>query len=258
MEKGGWEQIPGGGRQLLDALPVGVAVLEPAHPFRCVYSNPLFARWAWSGINPTPGASAEDVLSDAVSDAIEVLGRAVATRRPQLLTGVARSDGTRVPVAMVGPVVGAQDPSGATSLVVTALAGAEQALRLGADAGILPGLAEQIGNYSSLLGEPPSATIKNDGLTVHVERQIVERDGRRHRLTWTEWQLFSHFLRNPGTTFSRAALARVAWGEGFDARLNEVDVYISRVRRKVEADPKRPRLILTVRGVGYRLASSRG
>jgi len=247
-----------GGRELLDALPVGVAVLEPAHPFRCVYSNRLFSGWAWSGVNPIPGASAEDVLSDAVSERIEVLGRAVATRRPQLLTG-ARNGGNQMPVAVVGPVDEMQENGGPTSLVVTALADAEQALRVGADAGILPGLAEQLEMFASPLRLRflNSDQLKHDGLTVHAERQIVERDGRRLRLTWTEWQLFSHFLRNPGSTFSRAALARVAWGEGFDARLNEVDVYISRVRRKVEADPKRPRLILTIRGVGYRLAPAR-
>jgi DNA-binding response OmpR family regulator len=90
-------------------------------------------------------------------------------------------------------------------------------------------------------------------LKVYPDRRTVERDGRRQTLSQTEWQLFAFLLRQPGRTFTRRELAAGAWGPGYASRNGQAELYVSRVRRKVERDPQRPRIIETVRGTGYRL-----
>lgn len=92
-------------------------------------------------------------------------------------------------------------------------------------------------------------------LVVHVANHTVERGGRRQVLSPTEWQLFAFFLGHPDRTFDREQLARGAWGDGFERRRAEIDLYVFRVRRKVERQPRRPALIETVRNCGYRLTA---
>jgi DNA-binding response OmpR family regulator len=94
-----------------------------------------------------------------------------------------------------------------------------------------------------------------DGLRLYPDRRTVERDGRRQVLSQTEWQLFSFLLDNPGKVISRRELAAGAWGPGFASRGSQAELYVSRVRRRVERDPRHPRIIETVRGRGYRFAA---
>jgi DNA-binding response OmpR family regulator len=103
----------------------------------------------------------------------------------------------------------------------------------------------------SLLPTTEPVTVQD--LKVYPDRRTVERDGRRKVLSQTEWQLFAFLLRQPGRTFSRRELAAGAWGPGYASRSGQAELYVSRVRRKVERDPQRPRIIETVRGAGYRL-----
>jgi two-component system KDP operon response regulator KdpE len=90
-------------------------------------------------------------------------------------------------------------------------------------------------------------------LKVYPDRRTVERGGRRRTLSQTEWQLFAFLLRQPGRTFTRRELAAGAWGPGYASRSGQAELYVSRVRRKVEGDPTHPRIIETIRGSGYRL-----
>jgi two-component system, OmpR family, response regulator MtrA len=79
------------------------------------------------------------------------------------------------------------------------------------------------------------------------------RAGEEVPLTTTEFRLLCELARHAGQVLSRERLLDLVWGYQFlgDSRL--VDVAMQRLRAKVEADPARPRLITTVRGVGYRL-----
>lgn len=95
-------------------------------------------------------------------------------------------------------------------------------------------------------------------LKVYPDRRTVERDGRRQALSQTEWLLFAFLVANAGRTFSRRELAAGAWGPGYTSRAGQAELYVSRVRRKVERDPQQPRLIETVRGHGYRLVGEAG
>lgn len=100
--------------------------------------------------------------------------------------------------------------------------------------------------------QPPFAV---GDLKVYPDRRTVEREGRRQSLSQTEWQLFAFLVAHAGRTFTRQELAAGAWGPGYTARAGQAELYVSRVRRKVEREPQRPQLIETVRGHGYRLVA---
>jgi two-component system phosphate regulon response regulator OmpR len=87
-----------------------------------------------------------------------------------------------------------------------------------------------------------------------VERGELSRDGVPVRLTATEVQLMRIFAENMRRPVSRARLVEDLGRDGGHAQERAVDVQITRLRRKIEADPKQPRYLQTVRGEGYMLA----
>ncbi|MGH8047955.1 MAG: response regulator [Chthoniobacterales bacterium] len=91
-------------------------------------------------------------------------------------------------------------------------------------------------------------------LTMDVSRRIVTRDGKRIDLTAREFALLQLLLRSPGHVFTRTQICEKVWDYHFDPGTNLVNVYIQRLRQKVDADFT-PKLIRTVHGVGYYLAS---
>jgi len=100
---------------------------------------------------------------------------------------------------------------------------------------------------------PPHREIKMGLCLFDLERGELTKDGKRVKLTGSEAQLLKLFATNAGRPFSRSALC---------ARLNialerSVDVQVTRLRRKIEEDPKLPLYIQTVRGVGYVLVPDR-
>ena len=89
-------------------------------------------------------------------------------------------------------------------------------------------------------------------LTIDLSRNQVKRLDTPLDLTPTEFKLFIFLAQHPDQALSRQQIVEAVWG--FDAEAaNIVNVYIRRLREKVELDPSRPILILTVPGVGYRL-----
>ena len=81
--------------------------------------------------------------------------------------------------------------------------------------------------------------------------------GRRVELTPTEFQLLSAMARQPGRVFTRAQLLDAVHGVAFDSYERAIDAHVKNIRRKLEPDPRAPRYLLTVFGVGYRLADDR-
>jgi DNA-binding response OmpR family regulator len=93
-------------------------------------------------------------------------------------------------------------------------------------------------------------------LVVDRSRATVTRDGRQLNLTPTEYRLLVFLAQHPGQAFSRAQLIENVWGsdgEFYDAKT--VSVHVRRLREKIEAEPSNPKLLLTVPGIGYRLAT---
>jgi DNA-binding response OmpR family regulator len=74
--------------------------------------------------------------------------------------------------------------------------------------------------------------------------------------TALEFDLLLHFASNPGLVFSRAQLLDAVWGYSHDGYEHTVTTHINRLRTKLESDPMRPELILTVRGAGYKMRES--
>lgn len=89
-------------------------------------------------------------------------------------------------------------------------------------------------------------------LDVDVASHVVRRAGREIALTPLEFDLLAQLARHPGVVFTREKLLADVWGyhQAGDTRL--VNVHVQRLRAKIEHDPEKPRIVVTVRGVGYR------
>jgi two-component system, OmpR family, response regulator MprA len=90
------------------------------------------------------------------------------------------------------------------------------------------------------------------GLSLDPQTRETFRGGRRLELTRTEFALLELFLRNPRQVLTRNLIMERIWNYDFGPTSNPLEVYVSYLRRKTEADGE-PRLIQTVRGVGYAL-----
>jgi DNA-binding response OmpR family regulator len=91
------------------------------------------------------------------------------------------------------------------------------------------------------------------GLRIDLVRHEVAVAGRPVRLTRSELKLLSLLSEEPGRAFTRRELMHHLWDTTSAESDHACDVHISNLRRKLEDDPRRPRRIVTVRGVGYRL-----
>ncbi len=94
-------------------------------------------------------------------------------------------------------------------------------------------------------------------IQVDIARKQVTRDGKPVYLSGREFQLLRYFMERPGTTISRAELLRAVWGYDAGAFTRTVDVHVFSLRQKLEDEPSRPELIITIAGVGYKFAGSR-
>jgi two-component system response regulator RegX3 len=92
---------------------------------------------------------------------------------------------------------------------------------------------------------------------VDVGRKEVTRDGKPIYLSGREFQLLRYLMERAGNTISRAELLRAVWGYDAGAYTRTVDVHIFSLRQKLEEEPSRPELIITVSGVGYKFEGSR-
>ncbi|WNV76841.1 response regulator transcription factor [Geodermatophilus sp. DSM 44513] len=99
-----------------------------------------------------------------------------------------------------------------------------------------------------VLDEQPPAP-----LVLREESGTVHRGDEQLHLTLTEFRLLCELAASPGRVLSRQDLLQRVWEHGFFGDERLVDVHIRRLRTKVELDPGTPRIIVTVRGLGYRL-----
>jgi DNA-binding response OmpR family regulator len=96
--------------------------------------------------------------------------------------------------------------------------------------------------------------LSNGALMLWVSQHRVELRGQVLALSPKEYDLLKMLLRHPDRVFGRETLLRAVWGHDFVGDTRTVDVHVQRLRHKIEADPARPQLLLTVRGFGYKLA----
>jgi DNA-binding response OmpR family regulator len=97
------------------------------------------------------------------------------------------------------------------------------------------------------------SVLRNGEIEIQVSRREVRVRGQPVELTALEFDLLLYFAQHPGHVFSRAQLLDAVWGYSHEGYEHTVTTHINRLRAKLEADPMRPTVILTVRGAGYKL-----
>ncbi len=97
------------------------------------------------------------------------------------------------------------------------------------------------------------AVVRNAELEIRRAQREVRLGGRVLEFTALEFDLLLYFAQHPGRVFSRSQLLDAVWGYSHDGYEHTVTTHINRLRNKLEADAMRPRIILTVRGAGYKM-----
>ena len=109
---------------------------------------------------------------------------------------------------------------------------------------------------SATAATDPDIVLDSDparALVLSTSRGAVMLDGKDVALTVTEYRLLAELAQPPGRVLSRPALLEKVWEHGYYGDERIVDVHIRRLRTKIERDPGRPQVVVTVRGMGYRL-----
>jgi two-component system, OmpR family, response regulator RegX3 len=104
--------------------------------------------------------------------------------------------------------------------------------------------------------EREAKTIDAGSVRIDLGRHLVTVRGEPVNLTRSEFQVLRLLAEDPGQVFTRREIMEELWQSEFSGDVRACDVHISNLRQKVERDPQDPELVLTVRGVGYRLAES--
>jgi DNA-binding response OmpR family regulator len=99
---------------------------------------------------------------------------------------------------------------------------------------------------------PESEVYEAAGVRVDVPMMRAQLDGKALDLTPTEFQLLTALVKQPGRVFTRSQLLDAVHGVAFESYERAIDAHIKNLRKKVEASPSEPKLILTVHGIGYR------
>jgi DNA-binding response OmpR family regulator len=102
--------------------------------------------------------------------------------------------------------------------------------------------------------EPP--VLRHSALALDQGGHRLTVDGRSVELTPTEFALLATFMSAPGRVFSRLELLERIQGDAYEGYERTIDVHVKNIRAKIEPDPRQPRYIETVFGVGYRLAGA--
>jgi two-component system alkaline phosphatase synthesis response regulator PhoP len=155
-----------------------------------------------------------------------------------------RSAGINVPILMLT----------ARGQVVDKVVG----LRMGADDYLSKPFepAELMARIEALLRRSRAASgdaVKQFGsLRIDLRGTTVTRDGQSIALSAREYRLLEYFVTRVGVTISRDELLRQVWGYSTEVFSRTIDVHVGSLRQKIEIDPKKPQLILTVPGLGYK------
>jgi len=102
-------------------------------------------------------------------------------------------------------------------------------------------------------GVPAASTFEFGTLLIDLVRREVTRAGSEVHLTPTEYKMLVLLAQNAGKVLTHAQILREVWGVGHANQTHYVRVHMAELRKKIEADPARPRLLVTEPGVGYRL-----
>jgi DNA-binding response OmpR family regulator len=102
--------------------------------------------------------------------------------------------------------------------------------------------------------DAPDQRLAFPGLVIDLLRRQVSVGENRVDLTAAEFEVLSFLAAHPGWVYSRQQIMEQLWDGAFYGEVRTADVHVRNIRRKIETDPKNPRYILTVRGMGYKFA----
>ena len=119
---------------------------------------------------------------------------------------------------------------------------------------LLARLRVALRHASRLRADDARSAVDVGGLHVDLGTRRVTVDGRDAHLTPLEFKLLVTLARHAGKVLTHRQLLHEVWGPGSEGQAHNVRVFMAQLRRKVEADPARPRYLLTEQGVGYRMA----
>ena len=115
-------------------------------------------------------------------------------------------------------------------------------------------IRSQLRRYTSLGSiSAGSAHINLGGLVINTEEKSVRVDGEEVRLTPIEYRILELLAKNPGRVFSADEIYRRVWNEENAVNDNTIAVHVRHIREKIEIEPKEPRYLKVVWGVGYKL-----
>ena len=103
--------------------------------------------------------------------------------------------------------------------------------------------------------EPAEPVLEVGRVRMDGGRHEVAVDGEAVAMPPREFELLELFMRNPGRALARGDLIDRVWGAGYVGDPKTLDVHVKRIRAKIEVEPGDPKLLITVRGVGYKLAA---
>ncbi|MBN2085477.1 MAG: response regulator transcription factor [Anaerolineales bacterium] len=98
-------------------------------------------------------------------------------------------------------------------------------------------------------GEP---VLRAGNITIDLARHVVERGGEEVHLTATEYNLLAYLATNAGRVLTHTQIMGHVWGAGYESETQNLRVYISQLRRKLDPDSLQPQMITTEPGIGYR------
>lgn len=104
----------------------------------------------------------------------------------------------------------------------------------------------------------PATVLAFDKIEIDANAMQLKVNGELVTTTATEFRLLDYLARHPGRVFSRDQLLDAVWGDARFVTPRSVDVYVRRIREKIEHDPEDPRYLVTMRGAGYRFELPKG
>ncbi len=193
------------------------------------------------------------------SDGAEAIARA-ASEHPDVVMldlGMPRLDGSQVIRALRGwtnvPILVVSGRTGAGDKVDALDAGADDYVTKPFQMDELLARLRALTRRAAPTDTPAEPVVTFGAVTVDLATKTVTRAGAGVRLTPTEWHVLEYLVRHPGRLVSRRTLLTEIWGSEHVTDTGYLRLYIAQLRKKLEADPARPRHLLTESGMGYRL-----
>ncbi len=158
-----------------------------------------------------------------------------------------REKGVKAPIIMLTERASIEDKvagysSGADDYLAKPFSSLELELRIQA-------LLRRVAGESQ---QPEQKILKHGDLEIDLDKHIVRVDGREVSLTPIEFNILKLLASTPGYVYSRQDLLSVIWDTAYEGYKRNIDPHVNRLRTKIEENPKKPKYVLTVWGVGYK------